>query len=247
MAIMLRYSPDSTFFDAVISDHWERTPFVFTVPQQHAPFTADAVFAAVIADEGRDRLDWMNLAASKEPARVRDYVPLSVNQLGPRVSDGDWEGFFGRLAGKEFGLNVHDLGRRNPALASVAETFEQHLSDVPGAPVPRRWELDTFAGTYRATPFGIHRDNASVFSFCLIGHRTVMLWDPDYFHPGHPDLTRPDAQIVAKHAPHAVQLQLEPGLGAYWPSGYWHVVLSDGNPFVVAQASAYYDPADLGR
>lgn len=244
---MLRYAPDNTFFDAIIADHWERTPTVFTVPPENAPFTAQAVFQAVSADDSRDRLDWMHLAARKEPARVRDYVPLSVTQLGPRPSDGDWAGFFTRLGAKEFGLNVHDLGRRNPDLQYIADVFDKYLSAVPGAPVPRRWELDTFAGTYRATPFGIHRDNASVFSFCLIGRRTVMLWEPDHFSPGDPDLTKPDAKIIDRHADDALQLRLEPGIGAYWPSGYWHVVLSDGNPFVVAQASAYYDPADLGR
>lgn len=244
---MVRYEPDGPFWDIVLADYWERQPFAFDVPAQHAPYTAEAVFEALAAEGDRDRLDWMHLAASANPSRVRDYVPLSVRQLGPRAGDHDWDGFFDRLRGKEFGLNVHDLGRRNPSLAPIAELFAQHLSHVPGSPVPRRWELDTFAGTYRATPFGIHRDNASVFSFCLLGRRTVMLWEPDYFTPGQPDLTKPDAGIIAKYAPDARALDLQPGRGAYWPSGYWHVVLSDGNPFVVAQASAYYDPADLGR
>jgi len=244
---MVRYEPDGTFWKSVIEEYWERTPFVFDVPVDNAPFTPASVFAAVAADGPRDRLDWMHLAAAETPSRVRHYVPLSLNQLGPRSADGDWDGFFTRLRGKQFGLNVHDLGRRNPDLAPIADVFGKHLSDVQGHPVPRRWELDTFAGTYRATPFGIHRDNASVFSFCLLGARTVMLWEPDYFTPGNPDLTKPDAEIIARHTPAATQLHLSPGRGAYWPSGYWHVVLSDGNPFVVAQASAYYDPADLGR
>lgn len=244
---MLRYAPDAEFFERVIAEHWERSAFVFTVDADNAPFTAQAVFDAVAADGARERLDWMHLAANRQPARVRDYVPLSLRQLGPRAADRDWQGFFDRLAGKEFGLNVHDLGRRNPQLAPVADIFAAHLSHVPGAPVPRKWELDTFAGTYRATPFGIHRDNASVFSFCLLGQRTVMLWEPGYFSPGHPDLTKPDPQIIERYATDATQLHLQPGRAAYWPSGYWHVVLSDGNPFVVAQASAYYDPADLGR
>lgn len=244
---MVRYEPEGQFWDVVKADFWERRPFVFEVPPQDAPYTAQAVFDAVATDEGRDRLDWMHLAVSPTPSRVRDYVPLSLKQLGPRAEDGDWEGFFARLPGKEFGLNVHDLGRRNPDLAPLALLFDEHLTHVPGSPTPRRWELDTFAGTYRATPFGIHRDNASVFSFCLLGHRTVMLWEPDYFTPGQRDLTKPDADIIAKYAPDAIALDLRPGLGAYWPSGYWHVVLSDGNPFVVGQVSAYYDPSDLGR
>ncbi len=244
---MVRYEPEGQFFDEVVAEYWERRPFVFEVQPENAPYTAQAVFDAVAADRERDRLDWMHLAASPTPSRVRDYVPLSLKQLGPRSADGNWTGFFQRLQGKEFGLNVHDLGRRNPALAGVATLFDERLSHVPGSPVPRRWELDTFAGTYRATPFGIHRDNASVFSFCLLGHRTVMLWDPDYFTPGQRDLTKPDADIIAKYAPDATALDLHPGLGAYWPSGYWHVVLSDGNPFVVGQVSAYYDPADLGK
>ena len=60
-------------------------------------------------------------------------------------------------------------------------------------------------------------------------------------------MTRPDPEIIARHAPAATRIDLEPGLGAYWPPSNWHVVLSDGNPFAVAQVSAYFDPADLGR
>ena len=120
MSAMVRYEADGPFWDAVIERYWEREPFGFEVPDVSAPFTAEAVFEALAAEADRDRLDWMHLAAAATPARVRDYVPLSVKQLGPRASDHDWAGFFARLKGKEYGLNVHDLGRRNPDLVTPA-------------------------------------------------------------------------------------------------------------------------------
>lgn len=242
----MRYGADG-FWDVVAEKYWEREPFAFEFSGDDAPFTVESVFEALAADCEHDQLDWLHLSVSDSPSQVRDYRPLSFRHSGPNSSDDNWLAYFERMSGKEFGMNVHDLGRRNPSLQPVAQAFAEHLSHVPGAPVPRTWELDSFSGTYRATPFGIHRDNASVFSFGLIGRRRVLLWDPDYFEPGHPDLTKPDPEIIAKHEPNATTLQIEPGRGGYWPSGYWHVVLSDGEPFAVAQASAYFNQADLGR
>jgi ribosomal protein L16 Arg81 hydroxylase len=92
---------------------------------------------------------------------------------------------------------------------------------------------------------GIHRDNGGVFSFSLHGTRTYLLWPPDHFVSGHPAVTNPDPAVIAEQAAEATRVVIEPGLGLYWPPGWWHVVLADGNPFVVAQVSAYFDHADV--
>ena len=144
-----------------------------------------------------------------------------------------------------FGFNVHDLGRRNPALLDTTAVFSQQLGKVPGTPPVRKWELDVFAGSYPVTPLGIHRDNAGVFSFSIWGKRTYLLWPPDHFVPGHPDLIRPDRAVIERHAAEATRIDVAPGRGVYWPPHFWHVVLADGNPFAVAQVSAYFAQADL--
>lgn len=243
---MIQYQADGAFWDAIIDSHWQRDPLLFRVDDADSPFDRDAVFAALTASTPRDPLDWIQASADPSPTGLRDYRMVQFRTHGPRASDGDFDGYFDRLRGTAFGFNMHNLGARNPELLRRTAVFGQRLSDLPGSPVVGRWELDAFVGTYPATPFGIHRDNGGVFSFCLVGRRTYLLWPPDYFRPGHPDLTRPDPEVIARHADAAEAFAVEPGLGIYWPSNRWHVVLSDGNPFAVAQVSAYFDHADLG-
>ncbi len=241
----LRYQSDGEFWDRVANENWQRWPLAFTCASVDTPFTADAVFAALTADVPHDPLDWIQLATSTTPSNVRDYRMVSFRRYGPAPADGDFAGYFERLRGVSFGFNVHDLGRRNPALLATTAVFGQQLGSVPGTPPVRKWELDVFAGSYPVTPLGIHRDNAGVFSFSIWGRRTYLLWPPDYFAPGHPDLIRPDRAVIERHATDAIQIDVEPGRGVYWPPHFWHVVLADGNPFVVAQVSAYFEQADL--
>jgi hypothetical protein len=102
-------------------------------------------------------------------------------------------------------------------------------------------------GTYRATPFGIHRDPAGVFSFTLKGQRTYFTWPAETFEPDHPDLLSPDPDVIARHLDKAERFDVSPGQVFYWPSNRWHLVASQGDPFVVAQVSAYFAPADVGQ
>lgn len=243
---VIRYSAEGDFWDAIRDIHWQREPLAFRVEPADSPFSPHAVFSALTADAPRDPLDWIQLSVTDAPTDLRSYRLATFRHFGPQQSDGDFEGYFARLGGRSFGANVHDLGRRNPALQQATKPFRERLNDLPGSPVVHRWEIDAFFGNYPATPFGIHRDNGGVFSFCLYGRRSYLLWPPEYFHPGHPDLTRPDPDLIARHADAATRIDVKPGLGVYWPSNRWHVVLSDGAPFAVAQVSAYFDHADLG-
>jgi 50S ribosomal protein L16 3-hydroxylase len=106
---------------------------------------------------------------------------------------------------------------------------------------------DTFFGNYRATPFGIHRDPASVFSFVLQGRRTYCFWPMSHFASDDPDLYRTDPEVLARHLDHAERFEAGPGDLIYWPSNRWHVILADGHPFVAAQVSAYFRPEDVGQ
>lgn len=244
---MIRYTSDGDFWDVVAASYWQREPFLFQCDPTDAPFDAASVFQALTARVDPDPLDWIQAAVTTSPTALREYRLVSFRRYGPQPGDGDFDGYFERLRGTAFGFNVHNLGGRNPDLLARTAVFGEHLTALPGSPVVRKWELDAFAGTYPATPFGIHRDNAGVFSFSLVGRRTYLLWPEECFEPGHPDLTRPDPEVIARHADAATRIDVEPGFGVYWPPSRWHVVLSDGNPFAVAQVSAYFDHADLGR
>lgn len=236
---------DDAFLPMIAERYWQREPVQFAVDPGRSPFDAASVFHALSAPVAHDPLDWLQVAARADPTNVRHFRMVPFRTHGPRADDGDFAGYFDRLSTMSFGFNVHDLGRRDPALLARTAAFRDALTAVPGSPVVRRWELDAFVGNYRATPLGIHRDNGGVFSFCLVGRRTYLLWPPEYFASNHPDLTKPDPAIIDRHAHAATRIDVEPGYGVYWPSNRWHVVLSSGEPFAVAQVSAYFDQADL--
>ncbi len=239
----IHYSPNGDFWDVVRERYWQREPFRFSYDVDDVPFSAESVFAALAAPAEYNALNWVQVAVTPTPTNVRDFRMVPLRQLGPRAEDGDIAGYVARVGDRTFGFNVHDLGSRNPALTPLARLFADRLGDQPGDPPIKTWELDVFAGTYPVTPLGIHQDNGGVFSFCLFGRRTYLLWPDESFTVHHPDLGKPDPEVIARNAETAVRIDVEPGFGVYWPPGNWHVVLGDGAPFLVAQVSAYFDLA----
>jgi hypothetical protein len=239
--VEVRYRSDGDFWDEVRAEYWQRGPCRIAVDPADAPFTRESVFAALTAPAEYNALNWVQVAATPTPTNVRDFRMVPLRTYGPRTEDLDFDGYFARVGEHVFGFNVHDLGARNPDLLPVAERFAAEFGNRPGEPPIRTWELDVFAGTYPVTPLGIHQDNGGVFSFCLHGRRTYLLWPAEHFTADHPDLGRPDRELIERHASAAVRIDVEPGLGVYWPPLTWHVVLGDGSPFVVGQVSAYMD------
>lgn len=236
---MVRYGSGGEFWEHLGPRYWQAAPFGFTVAEGEDPLPAAEVFAALCADVPPGPLDWLHVATRPDPTDVRDYAMVTFRRYGPKAADGDLTGYFARMAGAVFGSNVHDLGARNPRLAPVAERFRDRLAGAPGEPDVHAWELDAFLGSYPITPLGIHQDNAAVFSFCLAGQRSYLLWPPEAFPAGHPDLMRPDPAVIERHADAATRIDVSPGRGVFWPPRTWHVVLGDGGPFAVAQVSAY--------
>ena len=72
------------------------------------------MFTALTADASRDPLDWIQVSVTDSPTDLRSYRLATFRHFGPQEADGDFTGCFARLAGRSFGANVHDLGRRNP-------------------------------------------------------------------------------------------------------------------------------------
>lgn len=246
---MLTFQPDSdqTFWDAIRDDLWEQHPAALRFRQGTPPLTLDDVFEAVTRAPFGRRNGRFWVARDDAPALPSDFAQPNLDLLGPQVLDGDFAGFFARMADYSFGINIHALGAAVPEFRALVETFARQLSEVPGAATAQSWLADTFFGNYRATPFGIHRDPAGVFSFLLQGSRTYAFWPPGAFATDHPDLLRPDAAVLARHLGTAEVFHAEPGDLIYWPSNRWHVMLSDGRPFVAAQVSAYFKPEDVGQ
>lgn len=211
-----------------------------------SPLTLPEVFQAVTTMPERGPSDRFWLARNPQPSSMADFVRLDLDLMGPQANDGGFDGFFARLADHSYGINIHRLGSVVPAFTKLAEDVESAVADAPG-PKVQVWRTDTFFGNYRATPFGIHRDPASVFSFTLHGTRTYYTWPPEAFSPDDPDLGTIRPEVLARHLPDAERFDVGPGSLVYWPSNRWHLVGSPGEPFVVAQVSAYFKPADVNQ
>lgn len=227
-----------------IDNYWERDPCVFQNPGSSPIGDLAELFAAVIGKQEFGASDRFWVTNQQTPRAISDFRQLDhslAKNFGVRASDKTLENFFARMAGKSFGINIHDLGQGDEAIDARLQALATAFQTVGLPPKPQInvWRTDTFFGNYRATPFGIHIDPASVFAFSLLGHRTYYSWDKAYFSHDHPDLYKPDLELVEKHIEHAQVFHLSPGEVFYWPSNRWHVATSNGEPSAVVQLSAY--------
>lgn len=228
-------------WETFCSDYWERRPARLPTPAWAEFCSLDELFAIVLAARGSDRLvsDRFWVGRTPEPESADDFAQVSLDLLGPQSSDRDLAGFFKRMHGRCFGINLHRLEKWRPELQSRLREPIKRLHNVLNVGPVTRWDTDSFFGTYRMTPFGIHKDRASVFSYCLLGERTYLTWPPDYTWPNG-DLHTPDPACLDRHRQTAERFRIRAGEMFYWPSNRWHVVCSDGYPSAVIQLSAYF-------
>jgi len=224
-----------------MEEFWECKPTRLPMLNAGPLASLQELFKLVVSMKDSKRLpaDRFWIARRNPPRdRVKDFLLASLDLMGPQTADVDFDGFFCRMAGRTGGVNIHRLQDHCPVFwARTAELTSRIASQNLSSPV-RRWDFDTFFGTYRITPFGAHRDQASVFSFCLKGERTYCTWPPDYSWP-RDDLYTPDPDRLRPHLDNAERFVVRAGQLFYWPSNRWHLVLTQGQPSVVVQASAY--------
>ncbi len=237
--------PDE-FWSDFIDNYWEQEPTCFKWPTAKPFIDLDEVFTATVKKSkytGSDRL-WI---AKNLPPKVfpDDFIMGAVKLLGPQKKDGDFDGYFKRLSQHKAGINLHNLDEHLPDLWERMQSFVKHFSKVEGKPPATMWDIDTFFGTYPATPFGIHKDPASVFAFGLMGERTYCTWKSDYFKTDDDAVLTPDLDKIEPHLKNGKIFTVKQGEVCYWPSDCWHVVLSDCEPFVFALISAYFNEKDL--
>ena len=224
--------------------YWEREPVVMECNLEDCPFNLADLFTAAISMPSRSQSDRFWLARNNPPQSRGDFVMLDLDLMGPNIKDGSFAGFFRRMGSHSYGINLHRIELGYPRFEGFKELFSKQLSNCEGSPTPLRWNLDTFFGNYRATPFGIHRDPESVLSFCLLGQRTYYTWPMDQFQVGSPCLGTLNQEILDEAIASAERFEVGVEQVIYWPSNRWHIVESSGQPFVVAQISAYFRTAN---
>lgn len=100
-------------------------------------------------------------------------------------------------------------------------------------------ELSVFVGTYPKTPFGVHRDTASVMHFPVIGTKRIRTW-PSTFVEQHPEIK--NAVDYPDLLEGSELLEAGPGGMLYWPSDSWHVGEGDGDLSVTWGVGCWHRP-----
>ncbi len=238
------YSLSPSFWRTFVRDNWEKRPACLQRLFEPAIMSADELFDAVANMPSRSKSDRLWVSKQSQPSSRNHYSFVSLDVFGPRYQDRSFADFFARISKgfghRSIGINIHHLQRARPDLWFRFRDFAGGLSQLTGALPAQQWDIDTFFGTYHATPFGIHRDNASVFAIGVLGNRTYYAWPEEYFDVGDEALSTPDLARIGPHLRHATRMDVAPGEVVYWPSSHWHVVLSDGRPSAVVQLSAYF-------
>jgi hypothetical protein len=105
----------------------------------------------------------------------------------------------------------------------------------------RRNHLCVYAGTYKSTPFGIHRDDCHVVMFCLVGKKSMAFWPRPYFDQKKELLAGGKVRApVQDHIGAATILEIGPRDVLYWSADDWHVAVSDANEFQAALSVGIY-------
>lgn len=228
--------------------HWETSPAHFPALLAPVLFPLDELFDAVTRmPPERMSGDRYWVSTTGRPASRDEFTTVPLDAHAPVVNDGDFAGFFRRATAefpdRRIGINLHHLEKASPALWFRFRELVQAINTAVGAYPSDNWDIDTFIGTYKVSPLGIHKDNAGVFVTGLSGRRSYYLWPEDHFRPGDAALRTLDLDELKPHLDQAMRFDLEPGDLLYWPSSHWHLICSDGEPSVVLSVSAYFGKA----
>ena len=181
--------------------------------------------------------DTMRVRWCGDGRRTFNLAPEPASgELLPRREDRNIEGYCQRMSGNEtffFQLPRLQLfhGAIWPRIARLCRT----LHPLVGTPGLMSW-TDAYFGRYRSTPFGVHLDGASNFTFGVTGHKTFYLWEPDYYRQ---HMVARSVHDFADFIPDALKLTVGPGEVIYWPSRFYHVAVPDGQ-FSVTMNLAFY-------
>jgi 50S ribosomal protein L16 3-hydroxylase len=219
-------------------------PVVFKPPKEIPRLVEpDEAFAALCAST--DRL--------KNGRRLMQEAPFSCfigdaelvarhDRWVPRRSDSTLAGFVDRVSPR---LGDEDIGFQikffqsllGPRARAKLTAFLEGVFQVAGIPA-EGVGLDFFAGRYRCTPFGAHRDSADIFHFVIEGRKRMRLWKPSVFRgrvaPG--ETLKDYDDLVSR----SLVLEGEPGDVMYWPPEWWHVGETDGDPSACLSVALFY-------
>lgn len=233
------------FWDNFVSEYWDKKPTCFKntgfvpVPEMNALMLFHALVTHMASgdDAVPVRIYGNGNALSKDYA-----APLLALDLSRISSFKDLiKRTHAALNVESFGVIVDNVGKLDPAIQERIAQFISPLVNRIGLPA-KQTEIGLFGGSYKKTPFGIHRDIGNDnFTFGVVGEKKFLLWPPEYFNDAKAQregfiLNRDglnDERIYCDEASYqrfkrdAICLTIKPGDVMYWPD-WWHT--ADNEP-----------------
>lgn len=239
-----RWRLSDPFWSEFVTTTWEKQPAVLTRPFPH-PLVTEAEGLAWLRRAFCEPRD----AAGKEFFVGFRKQASPTGALLPEPGEESVAGFASRL-GRERSLRnfqyvVYALQRFDPQPWFRTRTFFGPLLARVGLPAGDV-NTDCFFGDYRETAAGLHKDNASVFSYVVHGSKKMLVWPFEYFEK---ETANPAALYEKDGLPHvdirrhmdaATVLEGRAGDILYWPSTYWHIGVGDGQPHMTFNMSLYF-------
>jgi len=226
MAMQQEHVLSRSFWETFCDLHLEKSPVVLKQPFA-SPFALSSdVFNGLVNASEQYR------EGTRIPP-VRFYIEhawqqAEIGKLLPHRDDSSISGFVERitrdLQGRHFGLIVNDYHSQDEVTWCKLRRFLLGLYEIVGMP-PNQCEVGVFFGNYDKTPFGLHKDPHSVFTFIVEGRKRILAW-PDEVFRGRPKMH--DTLEYEQFRDQAIVLDGEPGDVIYWPSSHWHVAESTG-------------------
>lgn len=220
------------FWDEFVKEYWLQRPGTFRRPSSSPLVSPEQFFDSCAAYTARSQL-----SGQAPTNRVRVFVDGAlqsqpVDEGAVLAADGSLDGYLERMkrqhGDKEFGLVLSNVQVLSDTVwwrsAGFLRELYQHVGQATGT------KIDGFFGTYRGTPFGIHKDDEEVFTFVVQGRKRFLLW-PYEFLSERFDLSgdfrwgslNPGLVVDEDLRRSALVLDGEAGDVMYCPSSYWHV------------------------
>jgi 50S ribosomal protein L16 3-hydroxylase len=200
--------------------YWEKKGTVLKHP--FPPIASpEEVFRCLVraSDRYRLRLHDNEIEFCIEGAALLADVGNHLPRAGDRTARAYAKRVTRLLGGQRFGLIASGLQEFGAPIWFRSRAFVRHLVAEVG--LPGMIKATLFMGTYRNTPFGLHRGRSSNFMFVIEGRKRILCWPDAYMRRQKADPTY--TLDYRRFRRDAIVLEGEPGDVLYFPSDYWHI------------------------
>jgi hypothetical protein len=228
-----------------LAEQWGRGPRIFRDALRAPALTERELMSAILGTAA----DYLADPGVKVP-------PGRVFLAGEVVKPEQLASFLPRGGAEDCTQYVSRIRQAHPQeeIGIILDNCEKHIGAVRDRLTPvlhglfsrvgypaRQNHACIYAGTYRTTPFGIHRDDCHVLMFCGLGKKKMAFWPRPYFdEKKHLHVQGKLRASVPEHISQATVLEIGPLDALYWSSDDWHVAVSEGDEFQAALSVGIY-------